>query len=143
TATAGSAFNYTVTARDAFKNTATGYSGTVRFTKNDSQARLPGASPLHSRSASLTATLRPAGSRTLSATDTANSSITGTSNPISVSAAALSKFVVSAPATATTGSALSITVSATDAFNNTISTYSGTVHFTKTDSGSGSAVPAD
>ncbi|HEX3842707.1 MAG TPA: putative Ig domain-containing protein, partial [Acidimicrobiales bacterium] len=35
TATAGGAFNFTVTAEDAFGNTATGYAGTVHFTSSD------------------------------------------------------------------------------------------------------------
>ena len=34
-ATAGVAFNFTVTALDALGNTATGYSGTVHFTSTD------------------------------------------------------------------------------------------------------------
>src|SRR5262249_58452174 len=39
--TAGNAFNVTVTALDAYGNTATGYTGTVHFTSGDSQASLP------------------------------------------------------------------------------------------------------
>ncbi len=41
TATAGTAFNFTVTALDAFNNTATGYSGMVHFTSSDGAASLP------------------------------------------------------------------------------------------------------
>ncbi len=39
--TAGAAHNVTVTAYDAFGNTATGYTGTVHFTSSDIQAVLP------------------------------------------------------------------------------------------------------
>src|SRR5205085_787642 len=39
--TAGSAISFTVTALDAFNNTATGYAGTVHFTSSDGQATLP------------------------------------------------------------------------------------------------------
>ena len=47
TATAGTAFNFTVTALDPFGNTATGYTGTVHFTSTDGNAMLPnGNSPL-------------------------------------------------------------------------------------------------
>src|SRR5207253_3172096 len=70
-------------------------------------------------------------------------SITGSSGSIAVSAAAATHFSVSAPANATAGSVFSVTVTAQDAFNNTVTSYLGTVHFTRTDSGSGSAVPAD
>ena len=41
-ATAGSAFNFTVTALDTSNNTATGYAGTAHFTSSDGQAVLPG-----------------------------------------------------------------------------------------------------
>ena len=34
-ATAGSAFTFTVTAEDQYDNTATGYTGTVHFTSSD------------------------------------------------------------------------------------------------------------
>ena len=40
--TAGAAHNVTVTADDAFGNTATGYLGTVHFTSSDGLAVLPG-----------------------------------------------------------------------------------------------------
>jgi hypothetical protein len=42
-------------------------------------------------------------------------------------------FSVTAPATASVGTAFSITVRALDASNNMVATYSGTVHFTTTD----------
>src|SRR5260370_38818794 len=40
--TAGVAQTATVTALDAFNNTATGYTGTVHFSRSDGQAVLPG-----------------------------------------------------------------------------------------------------
>src|SRR5439155_690407 len=57
--------------------------------------------------------------------------------------AAGTHFSVTAPATATAGQAFTITVTALDQFNNVAATYLGTVHFTKSDSGAGSAVPAN
>src|SRR5205807_1831331 len=39
--TAGVSHSFTVTALDAFNNTATGYTGTVTFSSTDSQAALP------------------------------------------------------------------------------------------------------
>src|SRR5262249_61608751 len=38
---AGAAHSFTVTARDPYGNTATGYAGTVHFTSSDGQAVLP------------------------------------------------------------------------------------------------------
>src|SRR5947208_3045494 len=73
------------------------------------------------------------GNQTITATDTVTSSITGTSNAITVGAAAATHFAVSAPASATAGSAFNFTVSALDAFNNTATSYAGTVHFTSSD----------
>ncbi len=50
TATAGSAFNITVTALDASNAVVTGYTGTVHFTSSDGQAVLPVNSTLTERS---------------------------------------------------------------------------------------------
>jgi hypothetical protein len=137
TAMAGTAFNFTVTARDALNNIATGYRGTVHFTSSDGQAVLPvdytftaADSGVHTFSA----TLKTMGSQTITATDTGNAAITGTSNAITVSAATATHFAVSAPGTATAGTAFNFTATAKDAFNNTVTGYAGTVHFTSTDS---------
>jgi len=83
-ATAGSAFNFTVTALDQFNNAATGYGGTVHFTGSDGQAVLPANSTLTSGTGSFSALLRTLGSQTITANDTANGSITGTSNTVTV-----------------------------------------------------------
>src|SRR5205807_1258307 len=56
-ATAGSAFNFTVTALDAFNNTATGYAGTVHFTSSDGAATLPGNTTLTNGTGTFSATL--------------------------------------------------------------------------------------
>jgi hypothetical protein len=140
-ATAGNAFNFTVTALDAFNNTATGYGGTVHFTSSDGQAVLPSNSTLTNGVGSFNTTLKTAGSQTLTATDTTTGSITGASNAITVGAAAASHFALTAPAGATAGTALTCTVTALDPFNNTASGYGGTVHFTSSDGQA--ALPAD
>jgi hypothetical protein len=77
------AFTFTVRALDAFNNTATGYSGTVHFTSS-AAAILPANSPLTNGTGTFQATLNTTGSQTLTATDTANSSVTGTSPAITV-----------------------------------------------------------
>ncbi len=134
-ATGGTAFNFTVTALDASNNVVSSYSGTVHFTSTDSQALLPVNSTLANGTGSFSATLNTAGNQTITATDTVTASITGSSKSISVSApAAATHFSVTAPASATAGTAFNFTVTALDASNNTVATYSGTVHFTSTDS---------
>jgi hypothetical protein len=77
TITAGDNVTITVTARDAFGNVATGYGGTVHFTSSDHQASLPADSTLTNGTGTFSATLYTAGNQTITATDTANPSITG------------------------------------------------------------------
>ena len=132
-ATAGNAFGFTVTARDAFNNTATGYTGTVGFTSNDGTAALPSANSLAAGIGIFGATLKTAGNRLLTATDLTIGTITGVSNAIPVTGAAATHFVFNAPGTATAGSTLDFTVTATDAFNNTATSYFGTTLFSSSD----------
>ena len=84
-ATLGSPFNFTVTAKDAFGNTTTGYSGTVHFTSSDAVASLPANSTLTNGMGTFNATLNTINNQTITATDTVSSAITGTSNNIFVS----------------------------------------------------------
>src|SRR5205807_2600834 len=132
-ATAGSAFLFTVTALDAFYTTALHDALPIYFTSSDGAATLPANSTLTNGTGTFSATLRTSGNQIITATDTATSSITGTSNSIAVSAGPATHFAVSTPANATAGSAFNFTVTAQDAFNNTATGYAGTVHFTSTD----------
>src|SRR5205823_4132957 len=126
-ATAGVALSYTVTALDAFNNTADGYAGTVHFTSTDGNSILHANTTLSNGVGSFSATLRTAGSQTLTATDTVTSSIAGTSGSISVSAAAASTLVVNGfPSPTTAGVAGTFTVTAKDPFGNTATSYLGT-----------------
>ena len=134
TATAGTAFNFTVTAFDASNNPVSDYAGTVHFSSSDSKATLPQNSTLTNGTGTFPATLGTAGSQTITATDTATASITGTSNSINVSVVTATHFSVSAPSTAMVGTAFNFTVAALDASNNPVSSYTGTVHFTSSDS---------
>src|SRR5262249_51905190 len=83
----GISHSFTVTAKDAYGNVATGYTGTVHFTSSDPTAVLPadytfvsGDNGTHTFSA----TLNTAGSQSITATDKSNSSITGTESGITV-----------------------------------------------------------
>ena len=130
------AVSATVTAKDAFDNTATGYRGTVSFSSSDGTATLPADRALTAGddgAISVQATFKTAGSRTLTATDTASPSITGTSGPVSVGAADATSLTVTAPGTATAGQAVTATVTAIDTFGNTATGYRGTVGFSSSD----------
>src|SRR5205807_613471 len=103
--TAGQAFSLTVTELNQFGNTDTGYEGTVTFSSTDTGSGrvLPPDSTLTNGVGTFSATLVTAGNQTITATDTADSSITGTSNAVAVSAAAATHFAVAAPPAATAG----------------------------------------
>ncbi len=132
TATSGTAFNITVTARDAFGNTATTYAGTAHVTSSDSIAVLPADFTLTAGVATRAVTLRTAGARTVTATDTVTASINGTAST-TVTPGAATQFFVVAPAAATSAVAFNFTVTARDAANNTVTGYVGTAQFTSTD----------
>ena len=137
--TAGNTGSVTVTAQDAYGNTNTGYLGTVHFTSTDGAAVLPanytfvaGDNGVHTFTNAYT--LKTAGSRTLTGTDTVTGTITGTSAAITVNPAAATTLTLTAtPASVTAGTTASVTVTALDAFGNTATGYLGTVHFTSTD----------
>src|SRR5262249_5303798 len=135
--TAGVAQGFTVTARDPFGNTATGYTGTVAFTSSDAQAVKPANYTFDAADAgvhSFSATLKTADSQSLTATDTVAGSITGTQSGIAVNPAAASTLIVGGYQSPTTaGVAQSFAVTAKDPFGNTATGYTGTVTFSSTD----------
>ena len=113
-----------------------GYRGAVHFTSSDTQAGLPGN---YTYSAgdngvhTFSATLKTAGSQSLTATDTATASITGAQSGITVTAAAATHLVITAPTSVSIGVAFSVTVTALDAYGNIATGYLGTIHFTSSD----------
>jgi hypothetical protein len=134
--TAGVPGTFTVTARDAYGNTASGYTGTVSLTSSDPQRVVPGPYTFTAADAgqhTFTATLKTAGSQSLTATDTTTASITGTQAGITVNPAAATHLVITGPSSIKTGKAFSITVTAVDAYGNIATGYTGTVHFQSTD----------
>ena len=130
--TAGSAFSFTVTALDQSNNVDTGYAGTVYFTSSDGQAVLPANATLSNGFGTFSATLKTAGNQTITATDTSDATITGTSLSV-VSPAGATQFWVAAPGWMMTGWTFNFTVTAKDQFGNTATGYAGTVHFTSSD----------
>jgi hypothetical protein len=141
---AGTAFNFTVTALDASNNVATGYLGTAKFTSTDSQAVLPADYQFlagDNGTKTLSATLKTAGNQTITATDSVNAGINGTSLNILVNPGSATHYMLTAPASALPDTAFNFTVTALDQFNNTATGYLGTVHFTT--SSAGSTLPAN
>jgi len=133
-ATAGTAFNLTLTALDAGNNPVASYTGVVHFTSSDPQATLPADAALANGTGTFSVTLKTAGNVSVTATDTATTSITGTLNGITVNPGPASQLTVTPPGpAATTGIAFDVTVNVVDAFNNVATSYSGTVKITSSD----------
>lgn len=84
---AGDTGSFTITAFDTFNNLATNYTGTVSFSSSDSRSTLPGASTLTNGSRTFNATLRTAGTQSLTGTDS-SLSVSGTQTGITVNPAA-------------------------------------------------------
>lgn len=134
--TAGVAGSFTVTLKDAYGNIATLYTGTVHFASSDAKAVLPATYTFTSADAgrhTFTATLKTAGTQSISATDTVNAALDGSDSGITVKAAAASKFVLSAPSSVMPGQAFSLTVTVEDAYGNIVTGYTGTIHFSSSD----------
>jgi ELWxxDGT repeat protein len=136
TTTAGVAGNITVTLKDPYGNIAASYAGTVHFTSSDSKATLPANYTFTAADAgqhTFTATLKTAGTRSITAADTQSSALTATEGGITVNAAAASQLIISAPSTVTAGVPFSLTLTIEDAFGNIVTGYTGTVHFKSSD----------
>src|SRR5439155_19563581 len=135
--TAGTSNNFTVTAKDPYGNILPAYLGTVTFSTSAAKAVLPANYTFKSADAGVhtfSATLRSAGTQSITVTDTANSSITGTQSGIVVNAAAPFKLAIARfPYKPIAGVAGSFRVTAQDMFSNTAPTFIDTVHFTSSD----------
>lgn len=137
---AGTSTSPTVTAKDAYTNTVSGYTGTVTFTSSDSQATLPANYTFIGGDAGVKTftngvVLKTAGEHTLTATNTVTSSITGTQSNITVNAATASSIVLSGVSSPTTaGAGHSPTATIKDTYNNTVTNYTGTIVFNSSDS---------
>jgi hypothetical protein len=111
--TAGVAQSFTVTALDAFGNVATGYAGKVTFASSDAKAGLPAAYTFTGKDGGVhtfSATLKTAGSQSITAQDAANG-FGATQSGIAVSASsAAGSFVVSGFPATTAGVTQSCTV---------------------------------
>ena len=132
---AGTSHSLTVTARDAYANIVTGYTGTVHFTSSDSQATLLGDYAFTTGAGSdngthtFNATLRTAGLQSITATDKSNGSITGSQAAINVTKANPT-LTVGGPSTGTAGTAIAASAITAMLGSSSGANASGTVTFT-------------
>jgi hypothetical protein len=140
-ATAGIPITVTVTALDDSDNTVLGYTGTIHFTSTDGAAVLPGDytfiggdGGVHAFTTEVTLKTVGGGTQTVTATDMATPSITGTSDGITMTPDAMAKFGVTLGAgPVTPGASVSVTVVAQDTYGNTATGYTGTVRLATSD----------
>jgi hypothetical protein len=135
---AGYGFSFRMAVLDRYGNQTRSYTGTVHFTTSDPSpgVRLPADSTLCCGEVNLSANLDQAGPQTVTATDMATPSITGTLR-VTIRPGPTTSFNLETPATATSGVPFDITFTLLDRFGN-IATgvavpYTGTTHFTSTD----------
>ncbi len=144
--TAGTTGSVTVTACDPTATRPRGYRGTVHFTSSDTQATLPADYPFPAADNGVhtfSTILKTAGTQSLTATDTATGSITGTQAGIVVTPAAPDHFALTTSVTSTVaGTPFDVTVTVQDQFNNTVTGYRGTVTFSSQDP-YGATLPPD
>jgi hypothetical protein len=125
--TAGVAGTLTVAAEDAFGNLTPGYTGMVRFSSSDPKAVLAATAMLSHGVGVFSATLETAGTQSVTATDTAQATITGREAGITVlPAAPASVAFLTQPSNVVAGQAISpaVRVELLDAFGN-LATNSG------------------
>jgi hypothetical protein len=123
TQSAGTAFDETITAMDAYGNTAGGFGGAQAITFGGPSTSPDGTATSYPDSVTFTdgvgtasITLFDAETTTLTASQ---GTIAGTSGSFAVSAAGAEAFVVSTPSTQSAGTAFDETVTAVDAYGNT------------------------
>ena len=110
------------TALDSFGNAVTSYTGPVTFSSTDAKAVFGTPSSFTNGVASDSVTLETVGTQTVKVKDSTTLSISGTSNIVTVSAAAASQVVVgNAPSTLAAGGAETVSITVEDAFGNVIS----------------------
>ena len=134
---AGSSFDVVITALDFQGQIAKDYTGTVHFTSSDAYPGAlpsdytftPGDNGVHTFSG---LTLYTAGAQTVTAQDTADSSISGSAT-ITVRSLSASQFLLTAPSNAVAGVTFQITVTALDPYGNVDTQYHHTIIITSSD----------
>src|SRR5438094_2559822 len=145
TPTAGNGFAVTVVAHDGFGNLATNYGGTVHFSSSDTAAgvALPPDSTLAGGQGTFSAKLMTAGSQTLTSADAANSLSVTVNLTVNTPPQILNDLKLTVPTSATAGQSFGVSVTAEDDQGNVVTSYSGTVHFSSSDTAMGVVLPPD
>ena len=121
-----------------------GYTGTVHFTSTDPLAILPADYTFNFADAGFhrfIATLKTAGTQSITMTDTKLPLVTGKAN-YTVNVPGAANFTVAAPANAVPGTPIQVVVAAMGGFPSSVAVgYTGTVHFTSSDASA--VLPAD
>lgn len=124
---------------DDADQTDTGYAGTASVTSSDPGMGVVGATTFAAGELVFNVAFKTAGVQTVTLTDDANPSITGSADT-TVPPGEPMRFSVEGPAPVA-GDPLTFTVNARDLFNNLATSYSGTVHITSSDGQA--TLPAD
>jgi hypothetical protein len=133
---AGEPFAMTVTARDAFGNTATGYRGTVRFSSSDAAAVLPADAAFSAADngrKSFALSFRKQGAQTFTVRDTAVSGLTVTSAAVAVRSGAAARIQLSLSGTFKVDDPHTLTAQVRDAFGNAVTDFAGSISFASSD----------
>ena len=122
----------TVVGRDSFGNIASSYTGTVHVTSSDPNAVLPGDVTLTSGSATFNIKLLTVGTQTITATDVANSALTGTMSSDATPPVA-SQFTIEGYPTTVAGVANGFAITVRDTIGQVATGYTGTIYFSSSD----------
>ena len=136
TVAAGTPETITVTALNPNGTVNTGYTGTVQFTSTDPKAALPANYTFIAADQgtyTFPVTLKTAGTQSITVTDV-STGIAGSETGIAVTPAVASQFILSAPSSVQPSAKFSVTLTVEDAYGNVVTGYTGTVHFTSSDS---------
>ncbi len=122
---------YAIVARDSRNNTVTSYNGTVNITCKE-PGFTGGALTLVNGLGSFSETFTSAGKWSVAAIDASNSTLKGSSKPVSVYLPA-TQYQLRGPKLATAGRPVNFTIIATNASNQPVPVYSATAGITSTD----------
>jgi hypothetical protein len=141
--TAGTALQVTVTALNSAGQVVPSFTGTVHFTSTDGAAVLPSDYTFTAADNGVhtfNVIFKTAGNQTLTVTDPYSGN-TGALPGITVTPAAASQFSVIAPASVNALTPFAVTITALDPYGNQVANYTGTIHFTSSDTLA--SLPAD
>ncbi len=136
-ATAGAAGAFTITATNADGTTDTAYTGTVHFTSSDRQAGLPADYTFTAADAGVhtfRATLKTAGTQSLTIADTVTARIFRSQAGIVVKPGVPSQIIIGGLPDVTHGVAFSVILTLVDAYDNIVTNCNEPVHFSSSDS---------